>query len=90
MRYNEIFVIMTNLDPDIIQQAFLNAWTISDLQPYYKTKLGSAYLGDSEKLLEQIETESVDLIFTSPPYALNREKDYGNVSSDEYIKWFQF
>jgi site-specific DNA-methyltransferase (cytosine-N4-specific) len=32
--------------------------------------------------------ESVNLIVTSPPFALKRQKDYGNVTEDEYIPWF--
>ncbi|MEM7534751.1 MAG: site-specific DNA-methyltransferase [Chloroflexota bacterium] len=37
----------------------------------------------------QIADESVDLIFTSPPFALLRKKDYGNVAEDEYLEWFE-
>ena len=33
--------------------------------------------------------ESVDLIFTSPPYALLRKKDYGNVEAEHYVEWFE-
>jgi len=29
----------------------------------------------------------VNLIFTSPPFPLNRKKRYGNVSGEAYIKW---
>ena len=29
----------------------------------------------------------VQLIFTSPPFPLNRKKSYGNYSGEEYIKW---
>lgn len=32
--------------------------------------------------------ERVDLIMTSPPYALRRKKDYGNVEAHEYVDWF--
>ena len=31
---------------------------------------------------------SVDLICTSPPFALLRKKAYGNVHADDYIEWF--
>jgi len=31
---------------------------------------------------------SVNLVLTSPPFALRRKKSYGNVSADEYIHWF--
>lgn len=57
-------------------------------KPYYSTKLGSAYLGDSLDLLKGIESGSVNLICTSPPFALLRKKSYGNVSSHEYVEWF--
>jgi site-specific DNA-methyltransferase (cytosine-N4-specific) len=29
----------------------------------------------------------VQLIFTSPPFPLNRKKNYGNYQQDEYIRW---
>lgn len=38
---------------------------------------------------QQVGDESIDLIFTSPPFALLRKKDYGNVAEDEYVKWFE-
>jgi DNA modification methylase len=59
------------------------------LNPYYTTKLGSAYLGDSLKLMAQLPDESIDLICTSPPFALVRKKEYGNVNAHEYIEWFK-
>lgn len=58
------------------------------LVPYYSTKHGSAYLGDSLELLKEVESGSVNLICTSPPFALLRQKSYGNVSSHEYVQWF--
>lgn len=56
--------------------------------PYFSTNLGSAYLGDSLKLLPKIPDRSIDLICTSPPFALLRQKAYGNVHADEYVEWF--
>lgn len=38
---------------------------------------------------ESLADESVDLIFTSPPFALLRKKDYGNVEAEKYLKWFE-
>jgi len=32
--------------------------------------------------------ESVDMIFTSPPYADRRKNTYGGVSEDKYVEWF--
>jgi site-specific DNA-methyltransferase (cytosine-N4-specific) len=61
---------------------------ISGENAYFATQHGAAYLGDSLKLLPKIEPESIDLICTSPPFALLRQKAYGNVHADDYIQWF--
>jgi site-specific DNA-methyltransferase (cytosine-N4-specific) len=53
----------------------------------YYTKLGHVYVGDSRKLLASIVDNSVDLIITSPPFALQRKKEYGNRDQDEYVDW---
>jgi len=29
----------------------------------------------------------VDLVITSPPFALQREKEYGNVTQAKYVDW---
>jgi site-specific DNA-methyltransferase (cytosine-N4-specific) len=58
------------------------------LKPYYKTKLGEAYLGDTIKLIKKIPNNSLDLIITSPPFALTSQKEYGNKVEQEYIEWF--
>lgn len=59
-----------------------------DENPYFSTELGSAYLGDSLVLLPKIKPRSIDLICTSPPFALKRKKSYGNVPAREYVPWF--
>ncbi|MEZ4605613.1 MAG: site-specific DNA-methyltransferase [Deinococcales bacterium] len=46
------------------------------------------YLGDCEEVLKKIHDNSVDLIFTSPPYADQRKKTYGGIHPDDYVKWF--
>lgn len=46
------------------------------------------HLGDALNILKNIDTESVDLILTSPPYANQRKSTYGGVSCDEYVEWF--
>ncbi len=56
--------------------------------PFYETKMGAAYLGDALILLKEIPNNSIDLIFTSPPYALHFKKEYGNVGKKEYVDWF--
>src|SRR2546425_1907215 len=56
--------------------------------PLYTTDRGAAYLGDSLDILAALPDNSVDLVFTSPPYALHFKKEYGNVAKDEYVTWF--
>ena len=56
--------------------------------PAYCTAKGSAFIGDSRELLETLADESVNLVITSPPFALQRQKDYGNLEQHEYIDWF--
>jgi site-specific DNA-methyltransferase (cytosine-N4-specific) len=56
--------------------------------PYYRTSLGAAYNGDSKDLLPQLPDESINLIITSPPFALRRKKEYGNVEAADYLGWF--
>jgi site-specific DNA-methyltransferase (cytosine-N4-specific) len=55
---------------------------------YYSTPLGQAYLADSLELMREMRTGSVDLVLTSPPFALKRKKDYGNEDQDKYVEWF--
>jgi DNA modification methylase len=57
-------------------------------EPAYFTGAGASYCGDAGDLLRHIRSESVQLIFTSPPYALIRKKPYGNAESEVYVKWF--
>ncbi len=55
----------------------------------YQTEHGEAWLGDSiETLQAQVADDSVDLIMTSPPFALQRPKEYGNESQEGYKNWF--
>lgn len=61
---------------------------LRSVSPFYTTDLGAAYLGDSRAVLRGLPDNSVNVVFTSPPYALHFKKAYGNVEKDEYIKWF--
>jgi site-specific DNA-methyltransferase (cytosine-N4-specific) len=55
--------------------------------PLYFTKRGRAFVGDALALLGQVADESIDLVLTSPPFALRRQKSYGNVEETEYVAW---
>jgi len=55
--------------------------------PVYLTQLGKAWCGDSLELLREVPDQSVDLVLTSPPFALQRQKEYGNESEEKYVDW---
>lgn len=57
--------------------------------PAYVTTLGAAYHGDALSLLPQLPDNSISLVITSPPFALQREKEYGNHNQDDYIDWLE-
>jgi DNA modification methylase len=57
-------------------------------RPLYTTELGKAYCADSLEFLPTLSAESVDLVVTSPPYALHFKKEYGNADQHEYVDWF--
>lgn len=45
-------------------------------------------LGDCAEELKQLSDNSIDLIFTSPPYADSRATTYGGIKPDQYVEWF--
>ena len=45
------------------------------------------YLGDCMEVLPRLPKGSVDAIVTSPPYAMQRAKQYGGVPEEEYPAW---
>jgi site-specific DNA-methyltransferase (cytosine-N4-specific) len=61
--------------------------TILSAHPAYSTQLGAAYVGDSLNLLADLPNGSVNLVITSPPFALQRQKEYGNLDQAEYVDW---
>jgi len=62
--------------------------TLLDSDPYFRSTRGAAYLGDSLEMLRQLPSGSVNLVVTSPPYALHFKKAYGNETKDRYVEWF--
>lgn len=57
----------------------------------YQTAYGRMLHGLSDEFLKSGTLErfegKVNLVFTSPPFPLNRKKRYGNRTGDEYIEW---
>jgi len=59
-------------------------------KPFLSTNLGRIIHGDSIKVMaHDIHAKTVDLIMTSPPFALVRKKGYGNADADAYLEWFK-
>ncbi len=57
------------------------------LPALFRTPLGSAVVGNSLDVVATLPAESVDLVVTSPPFALLRQKAYGNAEQTEYVDW---
>jgi len=61
------------------------------LREAYKTSRGNMYHGNAETALFSPSFAKyegkVQLIFTSPPFPLNRKKKYGNLQGEAYIHW---
>jgi DNA methylase len=57
----------------------------------YETDLGAMYEGSIEAFLASSLGHGlrgeVQLVFTSPPFPLNRKKKYGNKKGNEYLEW---
>lgn len=56
----------------------------------HSTPLGATYQGLAEDVITydlMPYQGKVDLILTSPPFSLNRQKKYGNKVGDEYLEW---
>jgi DNA modification methylase len=68
--------------------AMLPAWP---KQASYATGLGVMLQGLAENVLKDENLASlkgqVQLIFTSPPFPLNRKKRYGNLQGEDYVTW---
>ncbi len=63
-----------------------------DLEPFgnspvYSTEMGASFCGDSLELLNKLPNNSINLVLTSPPFALQRKKEYGNKDQTEYVEW---
>lgn len=54
----------------------------------YATEHGKAILEDSLEAMQAMPSDSIDLVLTSPPYALHFKKEYGNADQKNYLNWF--
>ncbi|GFE70953.1 PmeII family type II restriction endonuclease [Chroococcus sp. FPU101] len=46
------------------------------------------FLDNCLTVLQQMPSDFVNLIVTSPPYADSRKKTYGGINPDDYVTWF--
>ncbi len=46
------------------------------------------YLGDCLNVMKDLPDNSVDMFFTSPPYAERRKSVYDGIPEDQYVDWF--
>lgn len=53
------------------------------MPPACRTDCGAASCGDSCELLRPLPDEAINLVMTSPPFALQRQKAYGDQDQHE-------
>jgi site-specific DNA-methyltransferase (adenine-specific) len=97
-KFAQIYSI-TNIPPNLVSES-TGVYTYDKLQiplftddglvaktqdDQYKNKV---ICGDCEVFLQTIPDNSIDLIFTSPPYADQRTSTYGGIKPDKYVDWF--
>lgn len=56
-------------------------------RPVYTTARGTAWQGDSDLWLKSLADSSVNAAIISPPFALLRQKEYGNKTEVAYLDW---
>lgn len=73
------------------KKSIINEDTSSTEHICYTSDMGIFYHGLCEDVLRNKSFEQhkgkVQLIFTSPPFPLNRKKKYGNLQGSEYVAW---
>lgn len=83
---------MASLQPEVVAGTEKPRAQLSrDIPIAYSTRRGFMLRGTAEGFLESALAEryrgKVQLIFTSPPFPLNRKKRYGNFQGEAYVEW---
>lgn len=73
-----------NIERNIITDEDQSLLTNTSIEDY----INKTFAGDCEKILKNFPDNSIDLIFTSPPYADQRKNIYGGIHPDKYVEWF--
>jgi DNA modification methylase len=68
-------------------RAHLSRQTIGSPTTVFMTENGCALWAMAEDMAAIVDRESVRLLLTSPPYALNTKKAYGNEGAQSYVDW---
>ena len=67
---------------------WVNDLRLVETSPGLQHAGGAMFQVDAIELLCKLPSNSVDLVMTSPPFALTRKKEYGNEPFDRYLEWF--
>lgn len=51
-------------------------------------KINKVYCADCLDGMKEVDSNSIRLCVTSPPYADKRDHDYGGIPAEEYVEWF--
>ena len=56
-----------------------------------KIEIDNFYVGRCEEVMKGIDSESIDMVLTSPPYADQRSYGIKNskIKPDGYVEWFK-
>lgn len=65
-----------------------SVFSIPRFRPYATHAYGAAHVADSLEVMRALPPGCVNLVLTSPPFALTRQKEYGNKEAAQYVKWF--
>lgn len=93
LNYRLTSVIQKNADKiyKLIKRQIENDTDTFPMPPMvYETELGRLYQGDCLDLMQNMDSDSVDLIFADPPFNLNKlypSKIDDNLKSDQYHRW---
>jgi DNA modification methylase len=65
------------------------ATLLPEASPVYSSALGSMYATDALGALRSMPAGCLNLALTSPPYALEFKKEYGNADKADYVEWLR-
>jgi DNA modification methylase len=66
-----------------------NLVTAKGAKVEYSTANGAMFTADSLTAMRSMPEGSLNLAITSPPYALEFKKEYGNATKSEYVEWLR-